>query len=104
MGWITGIPVSNLSTRLPQSYGMQQKVGEELGNEAGLNPEWPTNTIMGKLRLRVTVCYCACMVCTCGLQSTVECVHDFGNFFIAEATSNRIIRLDFNCMKNRAAR
>ena len=71
MGWITGIPVSNLSTRLPQSYGMQQKVGEELGNEAGLNPEWPTNTIMGKLRLRVTVCYCACM-CGVHLRFTVD--------------------------------
>ena len=44
------------------------------------------------LRLRVTVCYCECVVRTCGLQSTVKYVRDFGvNFFIAEVTSNCIL-------------
>ena len=35
------------------------------------------------LRLWVTVCYCACAVCACGLQSTLKCVRDFGVNFLS---------------------
>ena len=35
------------------------------------------------LRLRVTVCNCACAARACGLQSTVKCVRDFGVSFLS---------------------
>ena len=39
--------------------------------------------LISPLRLRVTVCNCACAARACGLQSTVKCVRDFGVSFLS---------------------
>ena len=51
-----------------------------------------------ELRLRVTVCYCACAVRACNSEM---CAQLWRQFFIAEVTSNC---MDFNCTKKGAGR